>query len=66
MDMAVLVSGEVKKMVRLIIIIILCLVLFYILGIDFQSFTEFVYDNAVSLLEFAKQIAKEVLNVVKP
>jgi cell shape-determining protein MreC len=66
MDMAVLVLGEVKKMVRLIIIIILCLVLFYILGIDFQSFTEFVYDIAVSLLEFAKQIAKEVLNIVKP
>jgi cell shape-determining protein MreC len=50
-------------MIRLIIIIILVFVLFYTLGIDFQSFTEFVYDNAVSLFEFAKQIAEEV---VKP
>jgi hypothetical protein len=57
--------GE-KKMVRLIIIIILIFVLFYALGIDFQSFAGFVYDIAVSLFEFAKQIAEEVLNAVKP
>lgn len=53
-------------MVRLIIIIILVFVLFYVLGIDFQSFKEFVYHNAVWLFEFAKQIADEVLNIAKP